>query len=87
MHSKETFKCQSCDYVAKSKRGLTVHFGANHGVKYFACEFCDFTAGYQHKVLRHTRKHHVNNELTEEQQKKINIKTCHQCGYKSDKHA
>ena len=71
MHRKETFKCQECDYLAKTKRGLTVHFGAHHGVKYFACEFCDYTAGYQHKILKHTRRKHVN-ELTEEQQKRLN---------------
>ena len=83
MHSKETFKCQDCDYVGKTQRAVKVHFGVQHGIKYFACEFCDYTAGYQHRIDTHTRTKH-SKVLTEEQQKRLNIKTCQNCGMKSE---
>ena len=84
MHHEKTFKCLECDYVAKTQRTLRVHFGLHHGVKYFACEFCDFKAGFQFVISRHTRKKHAG-ELTEDQQKSLNIQTCQNCGFKSNK--
>ena len=84
IHDKETFKCQECSYVARTQRVLRVHFGLRHGVKYFACEFCDFKAGFQFVISRHTRKKHAG-ELTADQQKNLNIQTCQNCGFKSNK--
>ena len=84
VHGRETFKCEYCEYVAKSQRAVRVHYGRLHGVKYFACEFCDFTAGYQHMINKHMLGAHAK-ELPESQQKKLNIMTCENCGYKSTK--
>ena len=75
LHGRETFRCQNCEYEAKSQRAVRVHYGKHHGVKYFACEFCDFTAGYQHMINKHMLGAHAK-ELPESQQKKLNIMTC-----------
>ena len=84
LHGRETFKCQECEYEAKSQRAVRVHYGRHHGVKYFACEFCDFKAGYQHIINKHMLGAHAK-ELPESQQKKLNIMTCEKCGYKGTK--
>ena len=52
-----------------------MHTGLYHKDKTFACEFCDFKAGYQHKINRHTRQCHAK-ELSQSSWLKDGLKKC-----------
>ena len=69
MHGTETFQCDDCTYIGKTKRMLKVHIGIKHGEKKFSCKFCDYKGGYQHRINRHMKKAHALKET-------LQCKTC-----------
>ena len=84
MHGIERFKCIECDFIAKTKRRLTVHTGQRHLgplEKKFSCKFCDFKGGYQYVINTHVKKSHFK-QLILQEAKILKNGTCKYCDYK-----
>ena len=54
----EEFKCNVCDFVAKNKFGLKIHFHKKHSTATFKCFTCDFTCESYSDLCEHNEKYY-----------------------------
>ena len=54
----EEFKCNVCDFVAKNKFGLKIHFHKKHSTATFKCFTCDFTCENYSDLCEHNEKYY-----------------------------
>ena len=51
-------KCNLCDFVAKNKFGLKIHFHKKHSTAKFRCFTCDFTCESHGDLVDHNEKYY-----------------------------
>ena len=54
----EENKCPACDFTAKNKFGLKVHFHKKHSMARFRCFACDFTCENKIELNEHNEKYY-----------------------------
>ena len=51
-------KCDLCDFVAKNKFGLKIHFHKKHSTAKFKCFTCDYTCESHSELVEHSDKYY-----------------------------
>ena len=51
-------KCSLCEFVAKNRFGLKIHFHKKHSTAKFKCFTCDFTCESHSDLLDHNEKYY-----------------------------
>ena len=54
----EENKCPACDFTAKNKFGLKIHFHKKHSMARFRCFACDFTCENKIELNEHNEKYY-----------------------------
>ena len=57
-------KCNLCDFVAKNKFGLKIHFHKKHSTAKFRCFTCDFTCESHSDLVAHNDKYYYSHRQT-----------------------
>ena len=52
------FKCNTCEYVAKTKHNLKQHINSLHLLQKYPCQLCKYQATQLSSLNRHTKKVH-----------------------------
>ena len=66
INSKSTgeIKCDLCDFVAKNKFGLKIHFHKKHSTAEFKCFTCDYTCESYSELVEHSDKYYYSHRRT-----------------------
>ena len=66
-------KCNLCDFVAKNKFGLKIHFHKKHSTAQFKCFTCDFTCESHSELVEHNEKYYYSHrqKLNKDHEKDI----------------
>ena len=65
-------KCNVCDFVAKNKFGLKIHFHKKHSTAAFNCDTCDFTCeNYSDLVEHNDRYYHSHRRRLNKENEKL----------------
>ena len=56
--------CNLCDFVAKNKFGLKIHFHKKHSSAKFKCFTCDFTCESHSDLVQHNEKYYYSHRQT-----------------------
>ena len=57
-------KCTLCEFVAKNKFGLKIHFHKKHSTAKFRCFTCDFTCESHSDLVDHNDKYYYSHRIT-----------------------
>ena len=57
-------KCNLCDFVAKNKFGLKIHFHKKHSTAKFKCFTCDFTCETHSELVDHNDRYYYSHRIT-----------------------
>ena len=57
-------KCDLCDFVAKNKFGLKIHFHKKHSSARFNCFTCNFTCETHSELLEHNDIYYYSHRIT-----------------------
>ena len=57
-NNSEEIKCEVCDFTAKNKFGLKIHFHKKHSMARFKCFSCDFTCENKMELNEHNEKYY-----------------------------
>ena len=57
-------KCSLCEFVAKNRFGLKIHFHKKHSTAKFKCFTCDFTCESHDDLLDHNEKYYYSHRQT-----------------------
>ena len=60
----EQIKCDHCDFVAKNKFGLKIHFHKKHSSAKFNCFTCDFKCETRSDLLEHNEMYYYSHRIT-----------------------
>ena len=66
-------KCYQCDFVAKNRFGLKIHFHKKHSTASFKCDTCDYTCESHSELVEHNDMyyHSHRRKLNKENEKLI----------------
>ena len=56
---KNEYDCGKCEYKAKQMSHIRAHIKSKHEGVRFACEYCDYSAGYSHNLNQQKRMKHT----------------------------
>ena len=57
-------KCNLCEFIAKNKFGLKIHFHKKHSTAKFKCFTCDFTCENHSDLVEHSDKYYYLHRVT-----------------------
>ena len=57
-------KCDLCEFVAKNKFGLRIHFHKKHSTAKFNCFTCDFTCESHSELVEHNDRYYHSHRIT-----------------------
>ena len=60
----DDLKCSLCEFTAKNKFGLKIHFHKKHSTARFKCFTCDFTCESHDDLLDHNEKYYYSHRQT-----------------------
>ena len=57
-------KCNLCEFGAKNKFGLKIHFHKKHSIAKFKCFTCDFTCMSHNELVEHNDRYYYSHRIT-----------------------
>ena len=60
----DEIKCDLCEFVAKNKFGLKIHFHKKHSTAKFNCFTCDFTCESHSELVEHNDRYYYSHRIT-----------------------